>query len=114
MTFAFPDVLDPVKLEYLDKQNYVYQLFRIHPDTGDRIVLLRSAETLIEPVERKVHLPNGLDPERDAQGRVELSIRYASFGIATFISILFSCVVGLAVDLAHQKKRLELMSEHDP
>ena len=30
---------------------------RIHPDTGDRIVLLRSAETLIEPVERKVHLP---------------------------------------------------------
>ena len=34
VTFAFPDVLDPVKLEYLDKQNYVYQLSRIHPDTG--------------------------------------------------------------------------------
>ena len=113
--FAFPDVLDPVKLEYLDKQNYVYQLSRIHPDTGDRIVLLRSAETLIEPVERKVHLPNAdwilsVTPK----GGWNWSIRYASFGIATFISILFSCVVGLAVDLAHQKKRLELMSEHDP
>ena len=115
VTFAFPDVLDPVKLEYLDKQNYVYQLSRIHPDTGDRIVLLRSAETLIEPVERKVHLPNAdwilsVTPK----GGWNWSIRYASFGIATFISILFSCVVGLAVDLAHQKKRLELMSEHDP
>ena len=114
-TFAFPDVLDPVKLEYLDKQNYVYQLSRIHPDTGDRVVLLRSAETLIEPVERKVHLPNAdwilsVTPK----GGWNWSIRYASFGIATFISILFSCVVGLAVDLAHQKKRLELMSEHDP
>jgi sensor domain CHASE-containing protein len=111
VTFAFPDVLDPVKLEYLDKQNYVYQLSRIHPDTGDRIVLLRSAETLIEPVERKVHLPNAdwilsVTPK----GGWNWSIRYASFGIATFISILFSCVVGLAVDLAHQKKRLELMS----
>ena len=115
VTFAFPDVLDPVKLEYLDKQNYVYQLSRIHPDTGDRIVLLRSAEMLIEPVERKVHLPNAdwilsVTPK----GGWNWSIRYASFGIATFISILFSCVVGLAVDLAHQKKRLELMSEHDP
>ena len=115
VTFAFPDVLDPVKLEYLDKQNYMYQLSRIHPDTGDRIVLLRSAETLIEPVERKVHLPNAdwilsVTPK----GGWNWSIRYASFGIATFISILFSCVVGLAVDLAHQKKRLELMSEHDP
>lgn len=115
VTFAFPDVLDPVKLEYLDKQNYMYQLSRIHPDTGDRIVLLRSAEMLIEPVERKVHLPNAdwilsVTPK----GGWNWSIRYASFGIATFISILFSCVVGLAVDLAHQKKRLELMSEHDP
>ena len=94
-------MLDPVKLEYLDKQNYVYQLSRIHPDTGDRIVLLRSAETLIEPVERKVHLPNAdwilsVTPK----GGWNWSIRYASFGIATFISILFSCVVGLAVDLA--------------
>ena len=57
MTFAFPDVLDPVKLEYLDKQNYVYQLSRIHPDTGDRVVLLRSAETLIEPVEGRCTCP---------------------------------------------------------
>ena len=93
----------------------MYQLSRIHPDTGDRIVLLRSAEMLIEPVERKVHLPNAdwilsVTPK----GGWNWSIRYASFGIATFISILFSCVVGLAVDLAHQKKRLELMSEHDP
>lgn len=115
VTFAFPDVLDPVQLEYLDKQNYVYQLSRIHPDTGGRIVLLRSAETLLEPVEGKVHLPNAdwalsVMPK----GGWNWSVRYASFGIATFISILFSCVVGLAVDLANKKKRLELMSERDP
>lgn len=115
VTFAFPEVLDPVQLEYLDKQNYVYQLSRIHPDTGGRIVLLRSAETLIDPVEGKVHLPNadwvlGVMPKEGWNW----SIRYASFGIATFISILFSCVVGLAVDLANKKKRLELVSERDP
>lgn len=115
VTFAFPEVLEPVQLEYLDKQNYVYQLSRIHPDTGDRIVLLRSAETLIDPVQGKVHLPNAdwvlsVMPKEGWNW----SIRYASFGIATFISILFSCVVGLAVDLANKKKRLELVSERDP
>lgn len=115
VTFAFPEVLEPVQLEYLDKQNYVYQLSRIHPDTGSRIVLLRSAETLIDPVEGKVHLPNAdwvlsVMPKEGWSW----SIRYASFGIATFISILFSCVAGLAVDLANKKKRLELMSERDP
>ncbi len=116
VTFAFPEILDPVQLDYLDKQNYVYQLSRVHPDTGDRITLLRSAETLLDPVEGAVHLPNAewILSVMPKDGWKNWSLRYASFSIATFISILFSCVVGLAVDLANKKKRLELMSERDP
>lgn len=72
VTFAFPDVLDPVKLEYLDKQLRV-PAFPHPPRHGgpDRAVAFRRNA---DRARGKEGAPAqcGLDPERDAQGRVEL------------------------------------------
>lgn len=115
VTFKFPDVLDPVQLKYLSRQGYDYQLSRIHPESGNKVVLLGVQGNLPEAVEREIALPNtvwtlSVLPQG---GWKAWNLRYGFWGIATFISLLFSCVVGLTVDLADKKKRLERMSEQD-
>ena len=113
-TFAFPQVLEPVQLDALAKQGYDYQLLRIHPDTGERAVLLGSSKALDDPVEAAVVLPNVRWTLRVTPQGGWRNWNPSAFGIALFISLLFSCVVGLNSDLARQKRRLEHMSEHDP
>lgn len=115
-TFTFPRVLDPARLEGLGKQGCDYQLSRVHPDTGERVVLLGSSKPLDEPVEASVELPNvrwtlSVAPQG---GWRNWGFLYLAFGIATFISLLLACVVGLITDLIGKKKRLERVSERDP
>lgn len=115
VTFKFPDVLEPVHLEHLARQGYAYQLSRVHPDTGSETVLLGTPETLDEAMEYRIALPNAVWLLRvmPEGGWKVWGLRSFFWGVAVFMSLLFSCVVGLATDLANKKERLERMSEQD-
>jgi diguanylate cyclase (GGDEF)-like protein/PAS domain S-box-containing protein len=57
----FPEVLDAAQLPQLVAQGLHYQLWRIHPDSGDRQVIASSTmDPLSLPVERDLQMPNGL------------------------------------------------------
>lgn len=115
VTFSFPEVLEPVHLELLSRQGYAYQLLRIHPDTKEETILLGEREPLDEAMEYPIALPNTvwLLRVRPEAGWKDWGLRSFFWGVALFMSLLFSCVVGLATDLSSKKKRLEHMSEQD-
>jgi two-component system cell cycle sensor histidine kinase/response regulator CckA len=56
----FPETLEPAGLSHLVTQGFQYELWRIHPDTGQKQVISASSSSpLIKPVEGTLQLPNG-------------------------------------------------------
>ncbi|WP_051092253.1 EAL domain-containing protein [Aromatoleum toluclasticum] len=56
----FPQVIGKAQLPQLVKRGLHYQLWRVHPDTGlKQIIAASSEESLIDPVDRAVMMPNG-------------------------------------------------------
>jgi PAS domain S-box-containing protein len=56
----FPEVLNPARLSGLVKRGYQYELWRMHPDTGERQVIASSSQLpLSNPAEHQMELPNG-------------------------------------------------------
>lgn len=55
----FPGLLGPARLPALVERGYDYALWRVHPDTGLRQMIVSSSSTpLIDPVNRAVQVPN--------------------------------------------------------
>lgn len=54
----FPEALESVNLNELEKQEYACEIWRINPDTGQRQVILSSGAPLHHPVEKKLSLLN--------------------------------------------------------
>ena len=54
----FPDVLGEARLEALRTDGYAYELWRTHPDTGQRHVINTAGGSLHEPVELPIAVPN--------------------------------------------------------
>ncbi|WP_040042699.1 CHASE domain-containing protein, partial [Noviherbaspirillum autotrophicum] len=55
----FPGLLGPARLPALVERGYDYALWRVHPDTGRRQMIVSSSSTpLIDPVNRAVQVPN--------------------------------------------------------
>ena len=106
----FPEVLDEARLGQLSAQGYGYELWRTHPDTGERQVIARSGSSvLIDPVEQLLELPNGKwtlsvaplkgwdDPARLVFGAT----------LALVFSLLLGYVAKLVVELRHHQDGLE-------
>ncbi len=106
----FPEVLDEAHLGQLSAQGYVYELWRPHPDSGERQVIARSGpELLVEPVEQALELPNGKwylsvaplkgwgDPARVTLGA----------SLALLFSLLLAYVAKLVFELRFYKSDLE-------
>jgi PAS domain S-box-containing protein len=56
----FPEVLSPARLSGLVERGYQYELWRTHPDTGEKQIIVSSSQNpLLNPVERSLELPNG-------------------------------------------------------
>lgn len=56
----FPEVLEPAHLSNLEQRGFSYELWRLHPDTGQRQIIASSSSVpLITPVDRSFELPNG-------------------------------------------------------
>lgn len=55
----FPEALAPAKLSMLTEGGYAYEIWRIHPDTGQKHVIAASSSApLIEPISRPLQVPN--------------------------------------------------------
>jgi diguanylate cyclase (GGDEF)-like protein/PAS domain S-box-containing protein len=107
----FPEVLEDARLGQLDAQGQDYELWRLHPDSGERQVIARSGKTaLVDPVDQSLELPNGRwtlsvaprkgwgDPARSA----------FDVALALLFSLLLSWVAKLLVDLRREQDGLEL------
>jgi len=56
----FPAILDTAGFADLDRQGYRWELWRVHPDTGQRQVIAASARRIVaDPAELQVTIPNG-------------------------------------------------------
>ncbi len=60
VTLRFPQALEAARLSLLSEQGYAYTLWRVSPETGQRLTIARSTATLLNsPEERSLELPNG-------------------------------------------------------
>ncbi len=62
LTYAvirFPQALEGARLAQLTQSGLDYSLWRINPDTGVRQVIAASSDSLVDPVERSLTVPNG-------------------------------------------------------
>lgn len=55
----FPDVLAGAPQEPLKESGYGFVLWRLHPDTGKQEIIASSGQSLADPVEKAVKVPNG-------------------------------------------------------
>ncbi|MDR3631252.1 MAG: diguanylate cyclase [Desulfocapsaceae bacterium] len=61
VVIRFPEILDPAQLSSLVQQDFDYELWRIHPDTGKRQIIAASLPgPLVDPVNCSLKLPNGV------------------------------------------------------
>lgn len=61
VVIRFPDILDTARLSRLVERGFAYELWRNHPDTGERqTITAANAAPLVAPVEYPLDLPNGI------------------------------------------------------
>jgi len=110
VVMRLPDGLDMTHLSRLSKQDWAYELWRIHPDSGKKQVIARSSPApLIEPVEQTLQVPNAtwtlsLAPVKGWTDPLGLSFQLA-------LGLLFSLMLGyltkLFVEMKAHKQLLE-------
>lgn len=115
-TFSFPDMLHTVRLEDLNAQGYAWKLWRIQPETGERLVLLASGSGPLDaPLVNRVEMPNGtwffgLAPT-DGWSAPSQVVAHAL--LALMVCLLLALPAGLLVNLADKQKAVERLSRTD-
>jgi len=116
VVLRFPDILESAHLSQLEMQGFAYELWRVHPDTGQKEVIAGSADALAgEPVERIVKVSNitwilsvaPTDGWSDPQGL------YLKMMQGLIFSILVAWVAKLIIDLKRHKAELEYLAFFD-
>lgn len=106
----FPQILQKAQLPQLVKRGFNYQLWRVHPDTGQRQVIdASSAEPMADPVDRTIHMPNGLwtlsvEP---IDGWAQRDVRAYKILLGVAFSALIGWLVMQMSELRWQRRRLE-------
>jgi len=110
VVMRLPGGLDRAPLSRLGEQGLAYELWRIHPDTGQKQLITRSSPvTLIEPVEQALRVPNAswtlsVAPVKGWGHPLGLALKAA-------LGLLFSLMLGylakLFVELRMHKQLLE-------
>ncbi|MGP1677588.1 MAG: PAS domain S-box protein [Burkholderiales bacterium] len=108
----FPGVLDTVNLPQLAKWDFAYELWRIHPDTGQKQTIAASSNAaLIEPVERSLKVPNAtwtlsVAPLSGWGHPLEMALEAA---LGLFFSLLLGYAAKLLLESKDHEKRLEAL-----
>ena len=106
-----PGVLDMDHLSRLDEQGLAYELWRIHPDSGQKQLITQSLSAdLIEPVEQAVRVPNAswtlsVAPVKGWGSLPGLSLKLA---LALLVSLMLAYLAKLFVELRRQKQLLDV------
>ena len=112
IVIRFPDVIDATLLSSLDKESYHYTLSRINPNTKKEQIIASSGEdTLVEPVEQSIDIPNAkwtlrIAPVHGWYNQWLLSIE---IGLGLLISILLGYIAKQYSQLRHYRNFLELL-----
>jgi diguanylate cyclase (GGDEF)-like protein len=117
LTYAvirFPQVLANVRLAQLTESGLDYMLWRIHPDSGERQVIVSSADALRLPVERSLTVPNGqwtlsVAPRRGWLDPGDLALK-VSVGLA--FSLMLAWASKLLMELkSHERGQEALIAQ---
>jgi len=106
----FPETLAPARLDHLADMGYRYELWRRHPESGERETLAVSAAgPPAEPVERTLEVPNatwtlGVAP---IDGWSSAMRRSAAAGTALAVSLLLAYLAKLMLELQAHRRGLE-------
>ena len=109
LTYAvirFPEALNRVRLAQLTEGRLDYSLWRIHPDTGVKQIIMSSSDTLVDPVQRSLTVPNGqwtlsVAPRDGWGSQSDLAIKIA-LGLA--FSLMLAYASKLLLDLKANEK----------
>ncbi len=108
----YPQALEGARLEQLTQHGIGYELWRIHPDSGQKqSIAASSAAALIDPVERILTMPNGswtlsVAPLKGWNDPLWLTA-HSVFGL--LFSLLLGYLVKLLFELRAHKRQLETL-----
>ena len=117
VVIRFPEVFQRTGLLQLEDRGFAYELWRYHPDTGQKQIIAASASALAsEPVERTLEVPGAtwvlsITPKKgwsDSQGLLY------KIAIGMLFCFMMAWLAKLTVDLRVRKKQLEQMAFLDP
>jgi len=109
----FPEALDPARLSQLVEQGLAYELWRIHPDSGQKQLIAASSPTALSaPVEHTLAVPNGTwtlsaAPAKGWGEPLGLALKAA---LALLFSLLLAALAKLLVELKAHQQRLEVLT----
>lgn len=110
VVLRLPETLDKAHLPNLDKQDLAYELWRTHPDSGQKQNIARnSAIPPIEPVNQSLRIPNAtwtlsVAPIKGWSDPLTLSLKSA---LGLLFSVMLGYLTKLFVELRMQKQLLE-------
>lgn len=110
VVLRMPETLDKAHLSNLDKRNLAYELWRTHPDSGQKQIIARNTTAaLIEPVDQSLRIPNAtwtlsVAPIKGWNNTLVLSLKSA---LGLLFSVMLGYLAKLFVELKMQKQLLE-------
>jgi len=109
---GFPEALETTSLPQLVEQGYDYELWRIHPDTGEKLTIAASSSAALnEPLEHILEVPNAtwtlsIAPVKGWGDPLGLSLKAA---LGLLLSLLMAFLAKLMVELRAHKQGLEAL-----
>jgi diguanylate cyclase (GGDEF)-like protein/PAS domain S-box-containing protein len=110
VAIRFPEALNATGLESLRELGYHHELWRTHPDNGQRLVITGSASgPLNDPVNKQLRVPNAQWTLSIAPIQGWYSVPRLTTGalLGVLLSALLAYMARLWVALARQRERLE-------
>ena len=110
VVMRLPGGLDMEHLSGLDKQGLAYELWRIHPDSGQKQVIARTPQaSLIAPVEHALRIPNAnwTLSVAPARGWAQPSRLLGKAALALLFSLMLGYLAKIFFDLRTHKQQLE-------
>ncbi|SFL48848.1 diguanylate cyclase (GGDEF) domain-containing protein [Pelosinus propionicus DSM 13327] len=116
VVLRFPEILESANLSQLEMQGFAYELWRIHPDTKQKEIIIASKAILTgEPVERMVNLSNAtwilsIAPINGWSVPYGLFLKMMQ---GMIFSLLVAWLAKLIIDLKRHKAELECLAFFD-
>lgn len=109
----FPESIEDARLSRLEELGFAYELWRIHPDTGERQIIASSIAELSDPVGHVFDMPNGvwtlsIEPVEGWGDTLGLTLKIA---MGLLFSLLLAYLLKLLADLRIHKQNLEVLVE---